>query len=71
MWEEKGVLGNVGRERVCQVWGYDSKVRAEYLCSAGPLEKSKKKIKYFHFSIDILLYKVVYYKHTKEQEKTK
>ena len=35
------------------------------------VKKSEKKIKYFHFSIDTLLYKVVYYKHTKERRKTK
>ena len=30
------------------------------------VKKSEKKIKYFHFSIDILLYKVVYYIQTKK-----
>ena len=33
------------------------------------VKKSEKKIKYFHFSIDILLYKVVYYIQTKKNRR--
>ena len=68
---DRVMLGNGGREGVCQEQGVRQEGPTEHKYSAGPLEKKQKKIKYFHFSIDILLYKVVYYKHTKERRKTK